>query len=84
MTHDDYWGVVNGGKALTHANTAIRSFNHINKTVRAQKTSLSALDTKRWILEDGISSRAYGHWRTKAEMNAEEDLYIDGLLSLGW
>ena len=84
LTHDDYWGVVNGGKALTHANTAIRSFNHINKTVRAQKTSLSALDTKRWILEDGITSRAYGHWRTKAENNTEDSAYIDGLLSLGW
>ena len=63
LTHEDYWGVVDGGTAISHANTAIRSFGHVNKTVRAQKTSLSALDTKRWVLEDGISSRAYGHWR---------------------
>ena len=63
LTHEDYWGVVNGGAAIAHANTAIRSFGHVNKTVRAQKTSLSALDTKRWVTEDGVSSRAYGHWR---------------------
>jgi hypothetical protein len=73
LSHDDYWGVVNGGEALSHANTAIRSFNHINKTVRALKTSLSALDTKRWVLEDGISSRAYGHWRTRAEKEPETE-----------
>jgi hypothetical protein len=66
LTHDDYWGVVDGGAAISHANTAIRSFGHVNKTVRGQKTSLSALDTKRWVLDDGISSRAYGHWRNSA------------------
>ena len=67
LTHDDYWGVVNGGAALCHANTAIRSYAHTNKTVRVLKTSLSALDTKRWILEDGISSRPYGHWRNSLD-----------------
>ena len=64
LTHEDYWGVVNGGGDLAHENTAIRSFGHVNKTVRTLKTSLSALDTKRWVAEDGISSLPYGHWRT--------------------
>ena len=40
-----------------------RSINHIVSTVDVEKTCLSPFDTKRYILPDGISTLAYGHYR---------------------
>ena len=33
-------------------------------TYRIDKIGLSAFDTKRWICDNGISTLAFGHWRT--------------------
>jgi len=40
-----------------------RSINHIVSTVDVEKICLSPFDTKRYILPDGISTLAYGHYR---------------------
>jgi hypothetical protein len=66
ISHDDYWGVVAGGKPLRHINVGFRTNKHVVTTCRVEKKSLSAFDAKRWITEDGVSSYAYGHWRTRA------------------
>ena len=42
---------------------AIRSTNHRLQTLQLQKTCLSAFDDKRFILGDGVSTLAYGHYR---------------------
>ena len=42
----------------------IVSKKHIISTVNQTKIGLNALDTKRYILEDGISTLAYGHYKT--------------------
>ena len=65
MSHKDYWGVVEGGPALQHTNIGFRTNKHVITTCRMDKKSLSAFDAKRWVLEDGISSYAYGHYRTR-------------------
>ena len=39
----------------------IRSVNHVLKAQKVQKRALVPFDDKRWILSDGISTRAYGH-----------------------
>ena len=41
----------------------IVSKKHVVKTVNQTKIGLNALDTKRYILEDGISTLAYGHYK---------------------
>lgn len=63
ITADCYWGIVKGGKELRHTNVGFRTNNHIVTTCRVNKKSLSAFDDKRWILDDGISSYAYGHYK---------------------
>ena len=73
LSHKDYWDVLGGsepGKALKHFNTSLRSFGHVNTTLRQMKVSLSPIDTKRWILDDGVSSLAYGHWRVEEPRRA--------------
>ena len=34
-------------------------------TYSTEKIELSAFDTKRWICDDGISTYAFGHWKTE-------------------
>ena len=39
-----------------------RSYNHNIKTIRQTRTGVSAYDDKRWIMDDGILTRAHGHY----------------------
>jgi len=41
----------------------IRSYNHQLYNIIINKLGLSPFDDQRYILDDGISSLAYGHWR---------------------
>lgn len=43
--------------------SAIRSFDHQVATVQLTKTSLCAVDTKRYVLPDNNHTLAFGHWR---------------------
>ena len=45
------------------AMTQIRSYDHQLFNITINKLGLSPFDDKRYILEDGITSLAYGHWR---------------------
>ena len=42
----------------------IRSDHHNVYTYEMNKIALSAFDDKRWVLEDGVSTLAYGHYKT--------------------
>ena len=42
------------------------SKNHIIRLLRSFKIGISPLDTKRWILSDGITTLAFGDWRIRA------------------
>jgi hypothetical protein len=41
----------------------IRSYDHQLYNITINKLGLSPFDDKRYILDDGINSLAYGHWR---------------------
>ena len=43
----------------------IRSFNHNIYSVKMNKIGLSPFDDKRYVLEDGCTTLAHGHYRTK-------------------
>ena len=42
-----------------------KSVNRVVKTIEIEKICLSPFDTKRYILEDGISTLAYGHYKLR-------------------
>ena len=39
----------------------LRSQNHVVTSRNIEKVALTGYDTKRWLLDDGISTREYGH-----------------------
>ena len=47
--------------------TQLRSENHKIVVSRVHKVALSSYDDKRYLLNDGIHSLAYGHYKIKGQ-----------------
>ena len=52
-----------GKEVFYDKNIGVHTKNHIISLIESEKKALCPLDTKRWILSDGITSLPYGHWR---------------------
>ena len=61
IKHENYKQTLLENKQMHHTMKTIRSQNHQIGSYEINKVSLSCFDDKRYILEDGISSYAYGH-----------------------
>ena len=61
LKHDTYVDVLLGKKVVRHKMKRILSEKHHIGTYIINKTTLSCFDDKRYILDDGINSLAYGH-----------------------
>ena len=46
---------------------AIRSINHKLHTYHCNKISINSYDNKRYMLNDGITSLAHGHYKIKQQ-----------------
>ena len=66
-------------QSMRHSQVNFRTDCHRVYTVRTTKTSLSAFDSKRYLLEDGIQSYAYGHYKTKPAALSNDD--VDEILA---
>jgi len=62
ITHDDYIKCLQTKAAQLRKMTILRSDKHDIYTEEINKVALSADDDKRIIMEDGISTLAYGHY----------------------
>ena len=58
---EHYLRVLQTRVSMRHSQVNFRTDCHAIYTTRTTKTSLSAFDSKRYLLEDGIHSLAYGH-----------------------
>lgn len=67
ITFDDYKQCVLYNKTQSAEMVRFVSKDHTVHTVRQTKKALAAYDDKRYILADGIHTRALGHWRNAAE-----------------
>ena len=65
ISHDNYKETLFNNKQIYHKMKTIRSQNHHLSSYEINKVSLSCFDDKRYILNDGISSYAYGHYNIK-------------------
>ena len=63
ITHEDYKTCLLTGKEQLRKQNIIRSYEHEVYTEEVNKTALSAGDDKRYILEDGIHTLAWGHYK---------------------
>ena len=63
ITHDDYLHILKTSSTSTTSFRSIRSVKHVNKTLEFKKRALSAFDDKKYILNDGLFTLSYGHFR---------------------
>ena len=61
LCHCDYFNTLYDCKTMRHKMKTIRSEYHQISSYQINKVSLSPFDDKRYILDDGITSYAYGH-----------------------
>ena len=63
--HEDYKNTLLNEEQMRHKMRTIRSVKHKLQSFEINKISLSCFDDKRYILNDGINSYAYGHYKIK-------------------
>jgi len=64
MNHEDFKKVLQSGELLRKNMSRMTSIKHQMSVVTKNKISLTSYDDKRFYLDDGITSLAYGHFRT--------------------
>ena len=70
LKHEDYLHTLQTTKSSYATFRTITSQKHAVKAHEVNNLCLSAFDDKRYILPDGVSTLAHGHFRI-AELNAE-------------
>ena len=63
IVHENYKEVLMKQQQLHHKMKTIRSVKHKLSSYEINKVSLSCFDDKRYILDNGISTLAYGHYK---------------------
>ena len=65
LKHEMYDMTLQTSSKMYSKMNIIRSIKHNVYTMTVNKISLSAYDDKRYLLDDGITSYAYGHYKVK-------------------
>ena len=65
LDHSHYLACLQNNTMIRHKMHSIRSDHHVVSSYEINKTSLSCFDDKRYILPNGITSYAYGHYMIK-------------------
>ena len=68
VTLENYKDCLLNGKQLMHTMNTIRRDHHQLGSYQLNKISLSCFDDRRYILDDGISSYACGHFEIGASL----------------
>ena len=74
ITFKDYKDCVFNRKTLVVEQKGIKSFNHELYTVKETKLALTSFNDKRYILEDGINSYAYGFYAIPKEDSKQSEM----------
>jgi hypothetical protein len=71
LRHDMYLETLRTRKVTYASFMNFRSRSHKLETVNFEKVCLSAYDDKRYVLNDGISTLAYGHFRIRDDVSCK-------------
>ena len=74
ITHDDYKKCLLNREVFHRDMPGLRSYNHVIKGETIHKIALAPLDTKRYILDDGITTLAFGHKDIPVHTQATQDI----------
>ena len=78
IQHEDYKNTLFNNKQMYHTMKTIRSVHHQLASYELNRVSLSCLDDKRFIHDNGITSYAYGHYKIQNNMSKlEEDFMVN-------
>jgi ribosomal protein L31E len=77
LTHDHFKGVIREKEQLQHNMNTMRSVKHQVGTYEMRKVTLSCFDDKGHLLNDGITSYAYGHKKISANCEDPKLVRID-------
>ena len=77
LTHDHFKGVIREKEQPRHNMNTMRSVKHQVGTYEMRKLTLSCFDDKRHLLNDGVTSYAYGHKNISANCEDPELVRID-------
>ena len=61
IRHKHFQGVLDNLNTIYVKQNTLKSSNHSISSYHQTKVSLTGFDTKRWIMDDGIHTLAYGH-----------------------
>ena len=61
IKYDEFKDALFNKNIIRHSMKGKKPFNHRMYTYESNKISLSAIDDKRYILDDGINTLPYGH-----------------------
>ena len=70
IKHEQYKETLFGTEQLRHGMNILRSEGHEIYGMYVNKISLSPFDSKRWIADDGVNTKAYGYNTWMEEMEA--------------
>ena len=83
LVHELYREVVLRGEMISVKQNTIRSINQQLGTYHQTRLSLTPFDNKRYILEDGIRTRALGHYRNKNHTESDEGIDREADITTG-
>ena len=63
ISHEDYKTVLETSSTTMTTSRAIRSYKHKIYSIISTKRGLSAFDDKKYIMESGIDTLSYGHYK---------------------
>jgi len=72
ISFSDYYNTLKNGVSMRHTIKRIMSKKHEITMIEQNKISLSAYDDKRFILDDGINTLAYGHYSLLTKENKND------------
>lgn len=64
LRHEDYKSTLFDEQVCYSSMNTIRSIDHRLKTFNITKLSLTSIDQKRWVMDDKITTLAFGHYAT--------------------
>ena len=75
IKHEQYKQVLFSKEQMWHGMNILRSEGHEIYGMHVNKISLSPFDSKRWIADDGVNTKAYGYNSAMVEMEEMEALF---------
>lgn len=69
-TRDDFANCLLSGSSVKAEQSSLRSYAHHIYTIKQNKIALDPFDSKRYILDDGINTLAFGHYKINNLINS--------------